>query len=201
MSIDNLQNIKSLLEFSESGDFYMLYVLKRKKDQPVGEKDNHQSVRNIKSYSIESLEYLDKRWPEVKQLCELFKARAYIHIQKQNHSDVAHEMMVTLAKRIKLGHWKQSNLFDSTVGKIPTRETRWIVDIDTKCSDSILEIRQFLQKLRPIGEKVISEIITKNGCHLICHRFDLSNFKKEYPNIDVKKKNPTLIYYPDSLDQ
>jgi hypothetical protein len=201
MSIDNLDNIKPLLEFSEPGDFYMLYVLKRKKDQPVGERDNHQSVRNIKSYSIENHEYLDKRWPEIKHLCEMFRARAYIHIQKQNHSEVAHEMMINLAKRIKSGHWKQTNLFDSIVGKIPTKENRWIVDIDTKSPDSILEIRQFLHGLRPIGDKVILEIPTKNGCHLICNRFDLSNFKRDYPDIDVQKKNPTLLYYPNSLDQ
>jgi hypothetical protein len=25
-------------------------------------------------------------------------------------------------------------------------------------------------------------------------------FKKEYPNIDIQKKNPTLLYYPNSLD-
>ena len=46
--IDNLEIIKQLLNFENEGDFYMLYVFKRKKDQPEGEKDNHQSVRTIK---------------------------------------------------------------------------------------------------------------------------------------------------------
>jgi hypothetical protein len=59
--IDNLQLIKPLLNFSEKGDFYMLYVFKRKKDQPEGERDNHQSVRTIKTYCIESLDHLDRR--------------------------------------------------------------------------------------------------------------------------------------------
>ena len=87
--IDNLELIKPLLNFTESGDFYMLYVLKRKKDQPEGERDNHQSVRIIKSYCIENIEHLEKRYDEIQQLCEMFKARAYIHIQKQNHRDVS----------------------------------------------------------------------------------------------------------------
>jgi hypothetical protein len=51
--IDNINIIKPLLNFEEKGDFYMLYVFKRKKDQPEGEKDNHQSVRTIKTYCIE----------------------------------------------------------------------------------------------------------------------------------------------------
>ena len=45
--INNLELIKPLLNFENPGDFYMLYVFKRKKDQPEGERDNHQSVRTI----------------------------------------------------------------------------------------------------------------------------------------------------------
>ncbi len=78
--IDNLNLIKELLNFDKEGDFYMLYVLKRKKDQTT-DKSNHQSVRTIKTYCIESIEHLEKRYDEVKQLCEIFKARAYIHVQ------------------------------------------------------------------------------------------------------------------------
>jgi hypothetical protein len=94
------QLIKPLLNFENEGDFYMLYVFKRKKDQPEGERDNHQSVRTIKTYCVDSVEYLEKRYDEIKQLCEMFKARAYIHVQKQNHKDVSLEMMVSLAERM-----------------------------------------------------------------------------------------------------
>ena len=54
--IDNVEQIKKLLNFSHPGDFYMLYVFKRKKDQPEGERDNHQSVRTIKTYCVDSIE-------------------------------------------------------------------------------------------------------------------------------------------------
>ena len=83
--IDNLNLIKPLLSFDKLGDFYMLYVFNRKKDQPEGERDNHQSVRTIKTYCIESIDHLERRYDEIKQMCEMFKARAYIHVQKQNH--------------------------------------------------------------------------------------------------------------------
>ena len=56
--MNNLELIKPLLNFSEKGDFYMLYVFKRKKDQPAGERSNHQSVRTIKTYCIESINHL-----------------------------------------------------------------------------------------------------------------------------------------------
>jgi hypothetical protein len=198
--INNLELIKPLLNFEKAGDFYMLYVFKRKKDQPEGERDNHQSVRTIKTYCIESIDHLDRRYDEIIQMCEMFKARAYIHIQKQNHFDVSLSMMVDLAQRIQNGNHNQKGLFDSVVGQIKTQEKRWIVDIDTKDFKTLVEVGEFIDNLRPIGNKVITTIPTKNGFHLITERFDVKTFSEKYPNIDIQKKNPTLLYYPNSLE-
>ena len=198
--IDNIDVVKSLLNFSKPGDFYMLYVFKRKKDQPEGERDNHQSVRTIKTYCIDSLEYLDKRYDEIKQLCEMFKARAYIHVQKQNHRDVSLEMLSTLAQRIKNGAQVQKGLFDSVVGQIKTQEKRWIVDIDTKNKQFLRDITMDLMEIQPVGGKVEKVVPTKNGFHLITQKFNVMEFKNLYPDVDIQKKNPTLLYYPNVLD-
>lgn len=198
--IDNIELIKPLLNFSDPEDFYMLYVLKRKKDQPEEERDNHQSVRTIKSYCIGSIEHLEKRYEEIKQLCEMFKARAYIHVQKQNHKDVSLNMLATLAERIRDGVNKQQGLFDSVVGQIKTQEKKWIVDIDTKEKSFIEEVATFINvKCEPIRDKINGIIPTKNGYHLITDKFDVMTFKEKYPDLDVVKKNPTLLYYPTSL--
>lgn len=198
--IDNIELIKPLLNFSDPEDFYMLYVLKRKKDQPEGERDNHQSVRTIKSYCIGSIEHLEKRYEEIKQLCEMFKARAYIHVQKQNHKDVSLNMLATLAERIRDGVNKQQGLFDSVVGQLKTYEKRWVVDIDTKEKSFIEEVATFINvKCEPIRDKINGIIPTKNGYHLITDKFDVMTFKEKYPDLDVVKKNPTLLYYPTSL--
>ena len=204
--IDNIEQIKRLLNFTDEGDFYMLYVLKRKKDQPEGERDNHQSVRTIKSYCVNSVEYLEKRYDEIKQLCEMFKARAYIHVQKQNHKDVSLNMMVALAQRIQDGNHKQQGLFDSVVGQLKTHEKRWIVDIDTKSLSVRNRIINIIENIKPMGvDSKIEEIIqTKNGVHLITKKFDILEFNKkmEVGNKtmpDIQKKNPTLLYYPESL--
>ena len=198
--INNLELIKPLLNFEKKGDFYMLYVFKRKKDQPEGERDNHQSVRTLRSYCIKSIEQLEAKYDEIIRLCETFKARAYIHIQKQNHMDVSLNMMVALAQRIQDGNLEQQNLFDSVVGQLKTYEKRWIVDIDTKDGRTIFEIEATINICKPEGNKLITSIPTKSGVHLITERFDVMEFKKHYPNIDIQKKNPTLLYYPNSLD-
>ena len=214
--IDNLEIIKKLLNFDKEGDFYMLYIFKRKKDQPEGEKNNHQSVRTIKTYCIESIDHLEKRYEEIKQLCEMFKARAYIHVQKQNHFDVSLNMMVALAQRIQDGQHNQKGLFDSVVGQIKTQEKRWVIDVDDIKEVSPLMMAYIEYECAPItkvkfdevgipighevGPKIEAIIPTKNGHHLITKKFDVMKFKETYPKIDIAKKNPTLLYYPHSLN-
>jgi hypothetical protein len=198
--IDNIEIIKPLLNFENEGDFYMLYVFKRKKDQPEGERDNHQSVRTIKTYCVESIEYLDKRYDEIKQLCEIFKARAYIHIQKQNHKDVAMNMITEIVNRVQSGQINQKHVFDSVVGKIKTNEKRWIVDLDTKDECELVRMTKVINITRPEGDKIECIIPTKNGYHFITKRFDMMQFKNVYPDVDVVKKNPTLLYLPSSLN-
>ena len=203
--INNLELIKPLLNFETEGDFYMLYVFKRKKDQPEGERDNNQSVRTIKTYCIESIDHLDRRWDEIVQMCEMFKARAYIHVQKQNHFDVSLNMMVALAQRIQNGNHNQKGLFDSVVGQIKTQEKRWIVDIDNRGGFYLHKVKVVInESCKPEGNKIHATIPTKNGYHLITDRFDVMEFNKimsiedEIP--DIQKKNPTLLYYPNSLE-
>jgi hypothetical protein len=198
--IDNLDRIKDLLNFENKGDFYMLYIFKRKKDQAT-DKSNHQSVRTIKTYCVDSVEYLDERYDEIKQLCEMFKARAYIYIQKQNHNDVALEMIPAIIKRIQSGQINQKHVFDSVVGQLKTYEKRWIVDVDTKDMIELGKIAYAINNLcTPLGpNKIIMTIPTKSGYHLITHRFNTQEFAKYYPEIDIQKKNPTLLYLPDSL--
>ena len=205
MVINNIDLIKPLLNFSEKGDFYMLYVFKRKKDQPEAERDNHQSVRTIKTYCIESVDHLEKRYDEIIQLCEMFKARAYIHIQKQNHSEVSLNMLADLAIRIKNGSHNQKGLFDSVVGQIKGLEKRWIVDVDSTSQHTQNMISNSIEMVKPNdGSKIIAKIPTKNGVHLITKRFDVMEFNKQLKERgeeipDIQKKNPTLLYYPMSL--
>ena len=204
--IDNLHQIKSLLNFEKEGDFYMLYILKRKKDQTT-DKSNHQSVRTIKTYCVESVEYLEKRYEEIKELCEMFKARAYIHVQKQSHHDVSLNMLVALAERIGNGQHRQQNLFDSVVGQLKTHEKRWIIDIENVSTDSFAHaeyytsMREYINELQEEAgkDKSMAFVKTKSGFHIITQPFNVMKFKERYPDIDIQKKNPTLLYYPESL--
>jgi hypothetical protein len=109
-------------------------------------------------------------------------------------------MLSTLAQRIKNGAQVQKGLFDSVVGQIKTQEKRWIIDIDTKDKKVLRDITMNLMEIQPVGSKVEKVIPTKNGFHLITQKFNVMEFKKLHPDVDIQKKNPTLLYYPNILD-
>jgi hypothetical protein len=106
-----------------------------------------------------------------------------------------------LAQRIQDGNHEQQNLFDSIVGQMKTYEKRWIVDIDTTDYHAVYELARFISTLKPEGPKVETVIPTKNGYHLITNRFDVKTFSETYPDIDIQKKNPTLLFLPESLEE
>ena len=73
----------------------------------------------------------------------------------------------------------------------------WVVDIDGPTDNrAVNNILLFIEReCQPIGSKFKALIPTKNGFHLITTPFDMSTFAKRYPNIDVHKNNPTLLYF------
>jgi NAD(P)-dependent dehydrogenase (short-subunit alcohol dehydrogenase family) len=80
-----------------------------------------------------------------------------------------------------------------------SKQKTFLVDIDTKDIKVIQKIRNFIENsCKPIREsenKIITSIPTLNGVHLICKPFDISDFKKQYPLIDIHKNNPTVLYF------
>lgn len=96
-----------------------------------------------------------------------------------------------------------------------TLEKRWVIDCDDMMEPSPMMMSHIEYHCKPITQvefdeagvpvgvpnrKIEAIIPTKNGHHLITKKFDVMEFKKNYPDIDIQKKNPTLIYYPNSLN-
>ena len=111
-------------------------------------------------------------------------------------------MLETLAKRIREKNFDQKNLFDSCVGSLQYNERRWVVDIDNYSEDLVNNIANAINRCHPYDKnKIIAEIQTRNGVHLITEPFNIKQFQeKGYSDIEIQKCNPTLLYYPNSLD-
>ena len=192
--IDNFKLIKPLLEFPNDDTYYHLQILRRGKDHPELPAAN----RMIKAYFICSLESLDYIEEEIKKLCEFFGARAYINLAPKSIKKTTMLQLKYLAQRAYEGDFKKIwKSWNTCAGEIKGEEPRWVVDIDDMITEigPILDYINEIDPIDPFGySKFIAEIPTKNGCHLITTPFNLQQFKEKYPDIDVHKNNPTLLY-------
>lgn len=205
--IDNFELIKPLLKFPDADTYYHLQILRRGKDHPELPAAN----RMIKAYFICSLEELDAIEDEVKKLCEFFGARAYINLAPKSIKKTTMLQLKYLTERVYIGDFKKIwKSWNTCAGEIKGEEPRWIVDYDYPYPESIhtdddvwileANIDSECEPVEKINgkyvSKIIAEIPTKNGVHLITKPFNLQQFKLIYPDIDVHKNNPTILYIP-----
>lgn len=189
--IDNLEKIKPLLIFKEDWTYH-LQVIQRAKDNPDNFMKNH---RVIKHYYIRSLDYLEKKYPEMIKLAELYNARVMINLNPKSNTKVTVKCISLLANYLEKGSPEAAyKVYSSAIGKTKSENKTWIIDWDgdfdmhhKTCLNDIID------KAEPMGQKIIEYIPSKNGMHIITKPFDLRNMQKEYPELDVQKNNPTNL--------
>ena len=191
--IDNFELIRPLLTFPNDDVYYYLQILRRGKDHP----DMPAANRVIKSYFICSLESLDYVEDEVKKLCEFFGARAYINLAPKSIKKTTMLQLKYLAQRAYEGDFKKIwKSWNTCAGEIKGEKSRWVVDVDSLSPVIVKDVINCIHHIRPENyDKVKAVIPTKNGFHIISESFNLQQFKEVYPDIDVHKNNPTLLYY------
>lgn len=191
--IDNIDIIRDLLKFDTIDDFYYLQILQRKKEN----NNLGSNSRVIKNYYIRSVDYLDKIYDEVKELCDVLNARAMFRLNKRSFYKTAFKAMVNVSNTMANNDFINiKNQYDRACGQGHNDKIKkWILDIDEigRNSDDIID---FINKLEPIGTKFLVMIPSKNGFHLITTPFNVMEFSKIYPEIDVHKDNPTNLYIP-----
>lgn len=202
MELNNLELIKPLLEDNQDY-FYVLTIMTRNKDNGILSLEKSQKTRTIKEYYIESIEYLERKYPEIQKLCLVFNARAYINLNRKNKKSLGLEIMSQTLEKLKSDSDNYLNIMSKSVGNLKTDSNyrRWIIDIDCNDPDIINQYLSILESVNPAGElKYIAKIPTINGVHVICKPFDLLDFsnkveKLSLQKVDIQKNNPTLLYY------
>ncbi len=196
--IDNFNLIKTFLmdRFPSEECFYFLQLICRKKDNPL----QSCSVRVIKTYYIYNLDYLDTKKDEIIKICTENNARAYINLNCRNNKNVAFAMLKQVADAIFNQQYKHiATLYDSCCGQTcSAKEKLWLIDIDNDDCDLVNKITTYVNSQKPETENKIKLIVpTVHGKHIFTTPFDRSKFGIEFPNIDLHKDNPTVLYCPD----
>lgn len=201
--VNNFKQIKELLTWNSSDDYYFLQILQRKKDHRDNMKVNgcNNNSRLVKAYYVRSLDYLDFIEPEIISLYELFNARAGINLNKRSFEKTALQHLKLVTDNIINSNYdKVYKTYSSAAGKFShDNNKKWIIDLDGEEENSfdyIYNMNEVIYNIEPIGEKTICRVPSKNGSHLITSPFNLQKFKEVYPTIDVQKNNPTNIFIP-----
>ena len=200
--IDNFEQIRSMLKF-EDDYFYFIQIIQRKKENPGLGSSN----RIVRSYMISSEEKFDKDGPEIVQMCEMFNARAYIHLNRRKWSKVALECLRHNAELIANSQYPGiKSSFETVIGRNngESNETKtWIIDVDMNDLEVVNKIERIINSIEPVDRtvtKLMYTIPTKNGYHMITKPFNRAEFNK-YMQLqgdvpDIHTDNPTILFIP-----
>lgn len=199
VEIDNYLQIKNVLQFESDDDFYFLQIIRRKKEN----NSLNSNSKVVKTFYISSLEYLDDKVEEIKVLCRLYNARACINLNRRSYKKCAFQFLSKISNKLLNEDYRMGKTYDSICGTYNNEtEKKWIVDLDGEQVKEKGLIRDFLKTCEPLSEnaewedKVIAEIPSKNGLHLITTPFNVQKFRLHFPKIDIHKDNPTNLFIP-----
>lgn len=203
--IDCIELIKDLLVFETNDDFYFLQILQRKKENP----NLGSNSKVIKNYYITSTEHLIEKYDEIKSLCNMFNARASLRLNKRSFEKVAFKSLENFANVMQTKEYKHiMNCYDKACGLLNNeKQKKWIVDIDRNELVWLEHIINSVQESEPNDNKIIIQLPTKSGVHLITKPFNVIQFKENLKNelskysmneitIDIHKDNPINLYIP-----
>lgn len=200
--IDNLSIIKENLTFESEGDFYIVEILQRGKD--FGKSQN----RMIKTYYVYSIQYLDNHYDEIKKLCDVFNARAYISVNAKNDNEIGLPLITEISKTLqsKQTH-KLKRLYKSVAVKSTSKNKRFIVDVDTLDIEYQKSVAEIINHCHDTKSIIKYTVPTRNGIHYVTIGFNVEKFKQllsalnenydDIPSVDVHKNNPTILYIPN----
>lgn len=208
MVIDNFEKMKEVFDnktFTEDSMIY-LQIIKRRKENPE-HKSNNSVIRQM-YYS--TYDEVIERKDDIVFECTAFNARCYIWPVLRSKKTVALRTLAKAADMIASGQYNVRNVYDSVAGNYPSDSDKlWVIDVDEIIpdddnpanharqmyrNDMYLYLESAVQQTGKTPRFV--EIPTKNGFHWLTQPFNLAEFKKRYPEVDVHKNNPTVLYIP-----
>ena len=127
-------------EINDTYDRYVAMVLKRAKDPDGKSNGSNTGNRLVKTYEISSLDYFDRKRPDIIDLCERNGARAYILPQVRSTYDCLKEMIKIGVDNLENPTVKFQHILRSAICSMhKSRAKRWVLDLD---NDNMTEWRR-----------------------------------------------------------
>ena len=189
MVVDNYKEILDFIQFTDKNSFYYLSVIKRKKDNPEMLKQEYV----VDQYYLYSKNEFEKMRERIIESCHLHNARLYIRINMRDAVRIAYKLVEKMGELMSNGSFKAiPNAYDSMVGTYhhdPIK--KYMIDVDNIAD--LQDIKDIVERAK--GGKILLELKTKNGVHLVTTGFDVREINEKYPKI-TSKNGSVLMYCP-----
>lgn len=180
-----LNNFNIILPYiiGKDREFYYIQIKSEHKDAI--------NDRVINSYYIKSAKELELVKEEIIMLCKLYKAKAYISIQRRKVKYLYTNLYKYLYQQIKTKSFSFNplQLIHNTVKKSICNQ--WLISLyDNSYKDDILTY---------LDSKIIIVIpILNNGIQIVTKDFDNTEFKKLFSTISIHRTSVGVLLYYDN---
>lgn len=181
---------------------FQIMVMQRRKDP--GHEDLYHSERIIKTYHVTSVEQLNRIIPEVKELCDFFRARAYVNLNPKNLERCKWRLVKDLMDELERGNERGLNgIVDGAVSKLGSGDdcTTWLIDVDNpeKRAEAVQKVLDIVYSEprrgdAQVNDPIIMDVPTVNGLHVIIYPFNINRFTYVEGEYEIKKNASTLLY-------
>ena len=204
---DNFKQVSdSILQFDRVGEFYMVLVLKRRKDTNGKMKEGvNEDNRLIKHYFVYDKEYLERKMESIKALCEQNNARAYILPQRRDCRLVLWALHDKVSETLKDGAMNVhfDHLIRSCVaGMHETVEKwhkRWVIDIDYDDSVFKNHINEWLNWLGDEASLIDKDNLCNEYVHWLYFKLNSALVTRDISGVDYMP-SMSHVYKPEDVN-
>ncbi len=191
--IDNFKKVRGLLRFDKPNDYYLIEVMKRRKDNPRLSGES----KFVKEFLVYSLKDFDDGRDEILCACEVFRARAYVWLNARNAEVTGFHCLKRLSSLLMEKNYSNVHgLFRKVSEEIHFDQyPKYLIDLDLTADTQLIEsvIRSNWTD-ETTALQTFELIRTPMGFHAITSPFNTKKFREIFPNLMVYTDKPTILY-------
>lgn len=181
-TVDNFELFANTLrwDFVKRSVYHVQIVVRKKDGHPDAHGNN--DGRTIRTYMFETKESLLNKESEIKTLCKVFNARAYICPSAKNvyrcMESTAHELITKMGESARTdNHINLHAIIDSGIAKTEAMsvERKKILDVDTLDENKVNILVDWIKAHdngKRKGGPIYAVVPTPGGYHILTSRFD-----------------------------
>lgn len=193
--IDNFKKIRGLLRFDKPNDYYLIEVMKRRKDNPRLPVES----KFIKELLVYSLKDFDDGRDEILCACEVLRARAYIWLNARNAEVTGFHCLKRLSSLLMEKNYTNIyGLFRKVSEEVHfDKHPKYLIDLDFNSDLTLVESTVRANWSDQLNDQQLFELIrTPHGFHAVTYPFDTKKFRDVFPHLMVYTDRPTILYAP-----